>query len=145
MDNWLENFGKFDISLIANGNNGWFIPTNDKSLVVSRNDVPLILFMNSTALNVQVSILSAGTFFGALFAFPMGDKVGRKWGLVAACAIFSLGVGLQLDTRWATFIVGRVIAGIGVVSKNIYDACAFFDLGSSRVSSLPSCPCTNQR
>ncbi|KJA21011.1 hypothetical protein HYPSUDRAFT_42596 [Hypholoma sublateritium FD-334 SS-4] len=94
MDNWLENFGKFDISLIDNGNNGWFIPTNDKSLVVS--------------------ILSAGTFFGALFAFPMGDRVGRKWGLVAACAIFSLGVGLQLDTRWATFIVGRVIAGIGV-------------------------------
>jgi len=61
-----------------------------------------------------VSILSAGTFFGALFAFPIGDRVGRKWGLVVACVIFSLGVGLQLDARWPTFIVGRVIAGIGV-------------------------------
>ena len=44
MDNWLENFGKFDISLIDNGNNGWFIPTNDKSLVVSRSSLPSILF-----------------------------------------------------------------------------------------------------
>jgi len=61
-----------------------------------------------------VSILSAGTFFGALLAFPMGDLVGRKWGIVASCAIFSFGVGLQLDTHWPTFIVGRVIAGIGV-------------------------------
>ena len=59
--------------------------------------------------------MSAGTFFGALFAFPMGDMVGRKWGIVASCMIFCLGVGLQLDTHWATFVVGRVIAGIGVV------------------------------
>ena len=45
----------------------------------------------------------------------MGDVVGRKWGIVASCMIFSLGIGLQLDTHWPTFIVGRVIAGLGVV------------------------------
>ena len=37
----------------------------------------------------------------------MGDMVGRKWGIVSACVVFSLGVGLQLDTKWSTFIVGR--------------------------------------
>jgi len=94
MQDWLQTFGKFDNSLLDNGNLGFYIPTNDKSLVVS--------------------ILSAGTFFGALLAFPMGDKVGRKWGLVASCLVFSLGVGLQLDDKWPTFIVGRVIAGFGV-------------------------------
>jgi len=88
MENWLETFATFDSSL------GWYIKTNDKSLVVS--------------------ILSAGTFVGALFAFPMGDVVGRKWGIVASCCIFSVGVGLQLDTHWSTFIVGRVVAGVGV-------------------------------
>ena len=147
MNDWLQNFGKFDTSLLDNGNNGFYIPTNDKSLVVSGNSVQLDVFIDSITLDVQVSILSAGTFFGALLAFPMGDRVGRKWGLVAACAVFSLGVGLQLDTRWATFIVGRVIAGLGVVSKNTHDAfiCACSDDGFSRVSSPPSCPCTNQR
>ena len=45
----------------------------------------------------------------------MGDMVGRKWGLIMSCLVFCLGVGLQLDTKWATFIVGRVIAGFGVV------------------------------
>lgn len=64
-----------------------------------------------------MSILSAGTFFGALLAFPLGDKIGRKWGLISACVIFSLGVGLQLDVHWATFVVGRVIAGIGGMQK----------------------------
>ena len=94
-----------------------------------------------------MSILSAGTFFGALFAFPMGDMVGRKWGIVASCMIFSFGVGLQLDTHWPTFIVGRVIAGIGVVCRVFCcKPCAIlwlpsFFRGSSHVWS----PCINQR
>ncbi|TFK33277.1 monosaccharide importer [Crucibulum laeve] len=88
MTDWLNTFGQFNPEV------GQYLPANDKSLVVS--------------------ILSAGTFFGALLAFPMGDIVGRKWGIVAACVVFSLGVGLQLDTRWVTFIIGRVIAGFGV-------------------------------
>jgi len=91
MQDWLETFGKFDPTP---GGLGWYIPTNEKSLVVS--------------------ILSAGTFFGALLAYPMADRVGRKWGIIASCVVFSLGVGLQLDTQWATFVVGRVIAGFGV-------------------------------
>jgi sugar porter (SP) family MFS transporter len=95
MPDWLETFGTFQAGLSANlGSDGFYLPTNQKSLVVS--------------------ILSAGTFFGALFAFPMGDIVGRKWGIVASCVIFCLGVGMQLDTHWITFVIGRVIAGIGV-------------------------------
>ena len=49
----------------------------------------------------------------------MGDIVGRKWGIIVSCMIFSLGVGLQLDTHWASFVVGRVIAGIGVVCRAV--------------------------
>jgi hypothetical protein len=49
----------------------------------------------------------------------MGDMVGRKWGIVASCIIFSLGIGLQLDTHWTTFVVGRVIAWVGVVCRAV--------------------------
>jgi predicted MFS family arabinose efflux permease len=42
-----------------------------------------------------VSILSAGTFFGALLAAPLGDKLGRRLSLIIAVAIFSFGVLLQ--------------------------------------------------
>lgn len=90
MDDWLRTFGRYD----PTGKLGFYLATNDKSLVVS--------------------ILSAGTFFGALLAFPMGDMVGRKRGLIMSCLVFSLGVGLQLDTRWGVFVIGRVIAGFGV-------------------------------
>lgn len=44
-----------------------------------------------------VSILSAGTFFGALTAAPMGDYFGRRMGLILSCGIFCLGVAFQVS------------------------------------------------
>lgn len=63
-----------------------------------------------------VSILSAGTFFGALAAAPFGDLLGRRWGLIVACGfVFNLGVILQTaSTEQDLFIAGRFFAGFGV-------------------------------
>ncbi|RDI80355.1 hypothetical protein Vi05172_g9707 [Venturia inaequalis] len=63
-----------------------------------------------------VSILSAGTFFGALTAAPVGDFLGRRWGLIFSSAIvFNLGVILQTAaTAIPMFVAGRFFAGYGV-------------------------------
>ncbi|KAE9981130.1 hypothetical protein Vi05172_g3618 [Venturia inaequalis] len=63
-----------------------------------------------------VSILSAGTFFGALLAAPLADMFGRRIGLMfSAGVIFNLGVVLQAaSTSQPLFIAGRCIAGLGV-------------------------------
>jgi MFS family permease len=62
-----------------------------------------------------VSILSAGTFFGALGAAPMGDRIGRRWGLIASAQVFNLGVILQTAaTGIPIFLAGRFFAGLGV-------------------------------
>jgi MFS family permease len=42
-----------------------------------------------------VAILSVGTFFGALLAAPIGDKLGRRIPLIIAVGIFAFGVLLQ--------------------------------------------------
>lgn len=36
-------------------------------------------FLDSSTESLVVSILSAGTFFGALLGAPVADHVGRKW------------------------------------------------------------------
>jgi SP family sugar:H+ symporter-like MFS transporter len=63
-----------------------------------------------------VSILSAGTFFGALSAAPLADIIGRRNGLMVSCGIvFNLGVILQTaSTHRPLFIAGRFFAGLGV-------------------------------
>jgi len=61
------------------------------------------------------SILSAGTFFGALFAGWLADAIGRRLAILVACVVFSVGVILQAASTGVTLLViGRLIAGFGV-------------------------------
>jgi hypothetical protein len=63
-----------------------------------------------------VSILSLGTFLGALTAAPTADFFGRRMGLILSTAIvFNLGVIMQTAaTSQPLFIAGRFFAGYGV-------------------------------
>lgn len=51
--------------------------------------------VTSTEKSTIVSILSAGTFFGALFSAPVADTLGRRWGMIFNTGVFTLGVILQ--------------------------------------------------
>ncbi|KAF2170882.1 hypothetical protein M409DRAFT_18854 [Zasmidium cellare ATCC 36951] len=67
-----------------------------------------------------VSILSAGTFFGALIAGDVSDIIGRKWTIISGCLIYIVGCVLQVATEGGQsevlglIVSGRLIAGIGV-------------------------------
>lgn len=62
-----------------------------------------------------VSILSAGTFFGALASPFMTDYIGRRPGLLISTWVFNLGVVLQtVATSIPLFLAGRFFAGFGV-------------------------------
>jgi len=78
-------------------------------------DNPNAYGITASTTSLVVSILSAGTFFGALAAYPVGDIIGRKLGLISACLIFSIGVAFQVAaSALPLFVVGRVVAGLGV-------------------------------
>jgi MFS transporter, SP family, sugar:H+ symporter len=62
-----------------------------------------------------VSILSAGTFFGALFSAPLADMLGRRWAMIFNTGVFTFGVILQTAaTHIPIFVAGRFFAGLGV-------------------------------
>jgi sugar porter (SP) family MFS transporter len=61
------------------------------------------------------SILSAGTFFGALIAGDLADFIGRRTTIIIGCLIFIVGVILQTaSTALSLLVAGRLIAGFGV-------------------------------
>ncbi|GMG35827.1 unnamed protein product [Ambrosiozyma monospora] len=61
------------------------------------------------------SILSAGTFFGAIVAGDLADWIGRRPVIISGCGIFCIGVIFQVaSTTIAMISVGRIIAGFGV-------------------------------
>ena len=62
-----------------------------------------------------VSILSAGTFFGAIIAGDIADFTGRRTTVIIGCLIFIIGVILQTaQTAYGLMVAGRLIAGFGV-------------------------------
>lgn len=62
-----------------------------------------------------VSILSAGTFFGALGSPFLADYLGRRPALIISSWVFNLGVILQTaSTAIPMFLAGRFFAGFGV-------------------------------
>ncbi|KAI0820370.1 general substrate transporter [Trametes gibbosa] len=96
MDDWLATFG--------DTRSGSIDPIN-----------PLGRGLSTSRESLVVSILAAGTFFGALGGAPVADILGRRIGIILSCIVFSLGIALQTgSSNWATFIVGRFFAGFGV-------------------------------
>jgi len=71
--------------------------------------------INTSQESAIVSILSAGTFFGALASPLLADFVGRRPALMISTWVFNLGVILQTAaTSIPLFLAGRFFAGFGV-------------------------------
>jgi MFS family permease len=75
--------------------------------------------VTSSHQSLIVSILSCGTFFGAIIAGDVADIIGRKWTIIAGCVIYLIGVVIQMLTgpevdSLGAIVAGRVIAGLGV-------------------------------
>ncbi|CAM1508598.1 Fc.00g054460.m01.CDS01 [Cosmosporella sp. VM-42] len=62
-----------------------------------------------------VSIFTGGAFFGAMFAGPIGDRLGRKLTILIGALIFCLGGALQTGAQDINYLYsGRCLAGVGV-------------------------------
>ena len=62
-----------------------------------------------------VSMFTTGAFFGAMFAGPSGDYLGRRYTIMIGSIVFCLGGGLQTGAQNIHFLwSGRFLAGVGV-------------------------------
>lgn len=72
----------------------------------------------SSKSSLIVSILSAGTFFGALIGGDCAEKIGRKWTVIYGCIIYGFGIIIEMLTgvggsNLGMIVSGRLIAGVG--------------------------------
>ncbi|KAM0547493.1 hypothetical protein ACHAPJ_010366 [Fusarium lateritium] len=68
----------------------------------------------TTVLSTITAIYDIGCFFGALAAFTIGDRLGRKKSIIVGTAIMSVGAILMVSSfSLPQMFVGRIILGIG--------------------------------
>ncbi|ORY31840.1 putative sugar transporter [Naematelia encephala] len=71
--------------------------------------------LSSQRQSVITSLLSAGTFFGALLQTLTSDRLGRRGSIMFWSIIFTIGIIIQTSSfHIAQLTVGRCIAGFGV-------------------------------
>ncbi|KAK9243189.1 general substrate transporter [Lipomyces tetrasporus] len=71
--------------------------------------------LTSGQTSLIVSILSAGTTIGSFSMSFVGEIFGRRINLIIGCAVFALGVALQVAaSAIPLFAVGRFFAGLGL-------------------------------
>lgn len=76
---------------------------------------PTAFVLPSWKRSLIVSILSTGTFFGALIAGDLADWFGRRTTIISGCFIFIIGAILQTaSSTLGLLVAGRLIAGFGV-------------------------------
>ncbi|KAK2735927.1 hypothetical protein FQN57_001067 [Myotisia sp. PD_48] len=83
---------------------------------------PVPFSVDETGFNVKtweksliVSILSLGTFVGALLAGSVAEWFGRRPTIIFSCVLFSIGVAVQVaSTTVNGLVAGRLVAGLGV-------------------------------
>lgn len=92
MDSFKEDFG------LPSSSTGF---ASDKNAQVSSN---------------VVSLLTAGCFFGSIFAAYINDRIGRRYSLMIFCSIFLVGAAIQVGAQHQIGMIygGRVIAGLGI-------------------------------
>jgi len=94
---------------------GYISGVNGMDYFIKVIEGPDATVMSATNKSLITSILSAGTFFGALMAGDFADWIGRRLTIILGCAIFLVGVALQTASEGLGLIVaGRLVAGFGV-------------------------------
>ncbi|KAI0512570.1 general substrate transporter [Xylaria bambusicola] len=69
---------------------------------------------SSSLQGTVVAIYEIGCFFGAIFCFIFGEKIGRRWSIMIGCLILAIGGALQASAYSIPhLIVGRIVAGLG--------------------------------
>ena len=105
---WIN--GVLGMDFVINQYTGMPIPPAE-----APDDVKKAFVIPAPTQSLVVSILSCGTFFGAIFAGDFADWLGRRTTVIIGCGIFIVGAILQTaSTGVGLMVPGRLIAGIGV-------------------------------
>ncbi|KAI0144149.1 general substrate transporter [Hypoxylon sp. NC0597] len=83
--------------------------------VVGSTSYAELFHANAAQNGAVVSLFTGGAFFGAMFAGPAGDALGRRVTILLGALLFLLGGAVQTAAQTIDYLYGgRAIAGLGV-------------------------------
>ncbi len=116
------------------------------SIFITAVEGPAATVVSDSHTSLIVSILSCGTFFGALVAGDVAELIGRKWTVIIGCFVYLIGIIIQMilgapgTDPLGTIVAGRLVAGFGVGFESAIVILYMSEIVST--SAVGTCNCT---
>jgi len=106
----------FTYILVAFASMGGLLSGLDQSLISGANlYMPTDLSLTTDQRSWVNSLMPLGAFGGALILSPSNELLGRKYSILIACILFTVGAALQAGAQdFAMIAAGRVVMGVGL-------------------------------
>lgn len=106
----------FTYILVTFASMGGLLSGLDQSLISGANlFLPGDLHLNSNQASLVNSAMPLGAVGGALILSPSNEYLGRRWSIIVACVLYTIGAGLEAGSiNFGMMIAARLILGIGV-------------------------------
>lgn len=116
LDISFKNPKHFTFLLVAFASMGGLLSGLDQSLISGANlFLPDDLHLSTQQNSLVNSAMPLGAVGGALILSPANEYLGRKWAIVFACVLYTIGAALEAGSiNYAMIIVARLILGLGV-------------------------------
>lgn len=91
----------------------------------------------TTKMGLIISIFNIGCAIGGLTLANLGDKFGRKIGLICAMGVYIVGIILQISANhWVQFMVGRIVVGVAVGTITVLSPMFIAETAPSEIRGL---------
>ncbi|KZF25577.1 putative sugar transporter [Xylona heveae TC161] len=111
-----SNPAHFTYLLVAFASMGGLLSGLDQSLISGANlYMPKSLNLNPDQLSLINAAMPLGAVGGALLLSPANEWCGRRWSIIWACVLYTIGAALEAGAiSYGMMIAGRLILGVGL-------------------------------
>lgn len=106
----------FTYVLVAFASLGGLLSGLDQSLISGANlYMPKALHLTSSQASLVNSGMPLGAVGGALILSPANEYLGRRWAIIVACILYTIGAALEAGAiNFGMMVAGRLALGMGV-------------------------------
>jgi sugar porter (SP) family MFS transporter len=111
-----SNPSHFTWLLVGFASMGGLLSGLDQSLISGANlFMPGDLSMDTNQVGLVNSAMPLGAVGGALLLSPMNEGLGRRWAIIVACLLYTVGAALEAGAiSYGMMIPGRLVLGLGL-------------------------------
>lgn len=133
----LVAFGGFIFGWDTGTISGFVQMPSFKNLFGTYNKFTGVYEFTNSRVGLIISIFNLGCALGGVTLAKLGDKLGRKRGLMAVIVVYIIGIVTQISAmHWLQFMSGRIVSGLAVGAVSVLSPMFIAETSPSKIRGI---------